>query len=224
MAKKVIMVGDATSLLLGTQRPFGGRVSGVGATTAPWAWVQGVGMYTVQSGDTLSGIAAKYLGDWSEYRYIWQAQDDAYRTLRGKPENIRAGDRLVMPDAASDKAVALNLLGPRPPPAADDKSVVYTMPETIIYGDGSEATTAPLTVDPAMQPGVVKPVPAPWSLSDFVDNLKPWQKYAALGALFLGAAGTAVVVVKAKKQKKRPAALVKRNPAPRRKRKKARRR
>ena len=50
--------------------------------------------YQVQKGDTLSGIALKYYGSASQWKKIL----DANPSLEGKPNKIRIGQKLVIPN------------------------------------------------------------------------------------------------------------------------------
>ncbi len=55
-------------------------------------------IYFVRSGDTLSGIAARY--DIADWRSIWDAPENAQlKNLRGSERSIRAGDLIVIPQA-----------------------------------------------------------------------------------------------------------------------------
>jgi nucleoid-associated protein YgaU len=49
--------------------------------------------YTVQSGDTLSGIAQRFYGNPGEYNKIFQANRDKLKD----PDHIRPGQELVIP-------------------------------------------------------------------------------------------------------------------------------
>lgn len=55
------------------------------------------GEYTIQSGDTLSAIAKRYLGDSNKYSMIVDANPDHITD----PDKIRAGDTIKLPMAAA---------------------------------------------------------------------------------------------------------------------------
>ena len=82
--------------------PPGGTGTGAGAGggTAQAASPPGGGFYTIQYGQTLSGIAASTYGDASLWPGIY-----CYNRSRGLittgPSNILAGTRIVLPSAAT---------------------------------------------------------------------------------------------------------------------------
>lgn len=55
------------------------------------------GEYTIRSGDTLSAIAKRYLGDANKYMMIAEANPDKIKD----PDNIRAGETIKLPMAAA---------------------------------------------------------------------------------------------------------------------------
>lgn len=62
--------------------------------TGPNTW-EALGVYTVQRGDTLSGIAADQLGDAERWRELFEAN----RALISDPDTISPGQVLVIPGA-----------------------------------------------------------------------------------------------------------------------------
>ncbi len=61
--------------------------------------------YTIASGDTLSGLAATYLGSPARWREIWDMQPAA-RRLGQSPDVIAPGEVFLMPDEARDNLKA----------------------------------------------------------------------------------------------------------------------
>jgi len=55
------------------------------------------GDYTIKQGDTLSGIAQRFLGDAGKYRMIAEANPEKITD----PDRIRAGDTIRLPMAAA---------------------------------------------------------------------------------------------------------------------------
>ncbi len=197
--KSVTMIGNYRSMM-GMRQDTASRwpssFGGIGLVGTAWAWKQGVAYYTVQSGDTLGKIATTYLGAFSEYTSIWQAQDDAYRALRGRPENIHVGDQLVMPFQAATKAQQMGLLGPTPPAAPDDKGIIYTLPEIVITAGVDEPYVPPVKVTS------MPPAQGSSRLEAFLSTLKPWQRWAlGSGAVIAATVGTVAVVRRASKKR-----------------------
>jgi nucleoid-associated protein YgaU len=73
-----------------------------GATAVKPAVAAAAGTYTVQSGDTLSSIAAKVYGDSKLWKRIFEANKDA---IGADPGNLKVGQMLRVPPK-SDEAVA----------------------------------------------------------------------------------------------------------------------
>lgn len=105
-----------------TPNPARGQVSGWPKPAVPTraAW-RSNGTYVAQSGDTFSGIARTYLGQYTQFRDIWNAQpasfkNDPARLAQAKklgryPVDILfIGDVLVMPAAAQAEARRLGVL------------------------------------------------------------------------------------------------------------------
>jgi nucleoid-associated protein YgaU len=68
--------------------------------------------HVIQSGDTLSGIAAKYLGSSARYHEIYEANRDVLRT----PHDLPNGATLRIPDGSHKETPAiLTNGGPKPP-------------------------------------------------------------------------------------------------------------
>ena len=194
MSKPVTMIGNYRSMMGMREAPR--RPVGIGLATTAWAWKNGVAYYTVQNNDTLGKIATTYLGSFGAYLTIWNAQDDAYRALRQKPENIRVGDQLVMPFQAAEKAQQLGLLGPTPAAAPDDKGIVYTLPEIVIKAGVEEAYVPP--------PKATTLPPAGGSsfLDAYLGRLQPWARWAVGGgAVLLATVGTVAIARRMKRSK-----------------------
>jgi hypothetical protein len=66
------------------------------AAAAPRAGGQGGTTYTVQAGDTLSGIAKRFLGDANDYMTIFNANKDQLTD----PDKIKPGQVLKIPEHA----------------------------------------------------------------------------------------------------------------------------
>jgi hypothetical protein len=74
------------------------------------AWKLGGGRYILQSGDTFFGLAVTYLGSGPRWRELRAFQPDAWRTRNPDPNLIRAGDVILMPKEAQDRARQLGVL------------------------------------------------------------------------------------------------------------------
>jgi LysM repeat protein len=114
------------------------------ANSLPTSGVQ----YTVQPGDTLSGLAAQYLGNNSRYIELF----DANRELLATPDDLKPGMVLMIPDAApSDERIE----------PAEDSSMAE--PDLIIrkpHCSGSRRRGADLRRAPAtLSPSAVAAVP-----------------------------------------------------------------
>jgi len=72
------------------QRDFGLDVDGI---VGPYTW-EALGVYVVQSGDTLSSIAEERIGDASR----WEELYDLNRDLIKDPDKISPGQVLVLPE------------------------------------------------------------------------------------------------------------------------------
>jgi len=59
--------------------------------------------YVLEYGDTLSGLAATYLGSAARWSEIWAEQPGTFR-LRRNPNKLKAGESLKMPAAAVENA------------------------------------------------------------------------------------------------------------------------
>jgi hypothetical protein len=68
--------------------------------------------YRVASGDTLSGLAATYLGSPARWKEIWDMQPGARRQGPGaSPDKIFTDEILLMPDEARDNLIAFIAAG-----------------------------------------------------------------------------------------------------------------
>lgn len=90
------------------------------AKLAANAWLP-TGQYKLQSGDTLSGLARTYLGDYARWREIWSIQSNAFKTLPRRVDEAKrkgqtpvdvifAGEVLDMPAEAIEEARRQGLL------------------------------------------------------------------------------------------------------------------
>jgi len=94
--------------------------------------------YTVQRGDTLSSIAAKFLGNPSRWREIWNLNSQI-----ANPDKIEVGDVLTLPAQAVAVSSDPNktLPGPRqtalPAPVSSDSSEsLLSSPYILVAGAG----------------------------------------------------------------------------------------
>jgi LysM repeat protein len=91
--------------------------------------------YTVQSGDSLSGIAARFgIGDWHT---LYNAN---VRVIGSNPNLIRAGQVLTIPGASAPAPPPPPAPAPPPPPPTTTKSVPKTY--TVQSGDNLSAIAA----------------------------------------------------------------------------------
>ncbi len=77
----------------------------------PGNWDFSAGQYTLAMGDTLSGLARLYLGSPSRWQEIWTIQDSPPRFVLS-PDKLPTGQKLNMPQEATDRATAM--LGKKP--------------------------------------------------------------------------------------------------------------
>ncbi len=82
------------------------------------------GTYTVKSGDTLSGIAKKLLGDGNRWGEIYEANK---KTIGSNPNALKVGQRLTMPGAPQPVETAKPITPP--------DSVVISQPNYPTVGD-----------------------------------------------------------------------------------------
>lgn len=78
----------------GHARPVGSPGVTVGGGQRPAATAGGAGTYTVQSGDSLSRIAKRELGDANRWREIYELNREV---IGGNPDLIHPGQRLRLP-------------------------------------------------------------------------------------------------------------------------------
>lgn len=172
--------------------------------------VSGALRYTVQSGDTLRGIAATILGDES----CWPAIFEANVGVRGQdgrqldnPDLIWPGMRLTIPQQAVEQPAPAPIPAATPPASvfAPEPTPVPLEPIGAVAGAVASGTLSvpnpigppPPTVTPAAPTAVPAPIPAPLPLplpspeasaSPTVDQPVQWKSWGAPGA---GAAGIA---------------------------------
>lgn len=83
----------------------------------PDRWDEDTRSYRIDWGDTLSGLAATYLGDHARWREIWNEQDTAWRMSRD-PDELGVGEWIRMPlDAYATLLAATGRGGDIPPGA-----------------------------------------------------------------------------------------------------------
>lgn len=79
------------------------------------AWTAN-GLYILQRGDTLWGLARTYLKAGTRWREIWALQSEAYKAAgcgpfpKRSPDKVCEGDVIVMPDEAKAEARRLGVL------------------------------------------------------------------------------------------------------------------
>lgn len=88
-----------------------------------WNFTSAPATYTLQSGDTLSGLAATYLGNGKRWNEIWAVQTSAYKSQRD-PDHIYVEDIINMPDEAAANAKAWYAI----PPGGDHPDVPGHLP------------------------------------------------------------------------------------------------
>jgi hypothetical protein len=96
--------------------PAGPAVKKNGATprSSPTGTAAGAGRtHVIQAGDTLSGLAARYLGSSGRYREIYEAN----RSVLRSPDDLRDGVTIVIPDGGKPRDGQNNVAG-SPVPAA----------------------------------------------------------------------------------------------------------
>src|SRR6185295_951159 len=82
--------------------------------------------YVLQQGDTLSGLAATYLGSGTRWKEIWAVQSPNYKAQR-TPDHIFYGDVINMPDEAAGNAHAwINEAPGKRPAKPGDKKLTPT--------------------------------------------------------------------------------------------------
>lgn len=115
-------------------------------TTKPSA----AGTYTVQSGDTLSRIAAKTLGDSKRWKEIYDANRD---TLGNDPGTLEVGQTLKIPGkgAAAKPAASKPADKPAEPKPASIPAPAAP-PSGVIGGSGAPAPSAAPTTSPTPAP------------------------------------------------------------------------
>jgi hypothetical protein len=88
--------GPAVKKGTGPSRPApGGTTAGSGRT------------HVIQAGDTLSGLAARYLGSSGRYREIYEANRNVLRS----PDDLRDGVTIVIPDGGKPRDTQNNVSG-----------------------------------------------------------------------------------------------------------------
>lgn len=135
----------------GVADPSRGQLSGWPKPAVPTraAWNYD-GTYIAQPGDTFSGIARTYLGQYTQFRDIWNAQPKSFRAdpqrvakaardKRYPVDILFVGDVLVMPAKAQLEARRLGVLvdppvGVVPPPVVlpPGEDPAQVMPEMVI--------------------------------------------------------------------------------------------
>lgn len=121
--------------------------------TAPKAAASDVVMHEVKSGETLSGLAVKYLGSSTRYDEIMKANRDQIRT----PKDLRAGMRIRIPKRVASKPAAERAAdarskepgAPDPKRTADEKRSKPVTPTRNVSSSGVEDLDEPWDVEPA---------------------------------------------------------------------------
>lgn len=132
-----------------TPNPARGKLPGYPAPAVPTraAWNYD-GTYVAQAGDTFSGIARTYLGQYTMFRDIWYAQSPAFRADPARAAKAKSlgrypvdvlfvGEVLTMPAAAQAEARRLGALVPAPPtpvvqPATPSFPSFPSFPEPVV--------------------------------------------------------------------------------------------
>jgi hypothetical protein len=77
-----------------------GKSAGAASQSSPAGSVAGTGRtHVIRSGDTLSGLASRYLGSSARFREIYEANRDQLRS----PDDVREGMTLKIPDAGEPR-------------------------------------------------------------------------------------------------------------------------
>jgi len=121
--------------------------------------------YQLAPGDTLSGLAATYLGTPQRWREIWDVQPQSFRWSR-KPDQLYAGEWILMPDDAV--ATLLAALGVEPKKGTPAKPPPGGYP---------------------VQPGQPGASPAAAATSAGKNSALPWIAAGAIGFVALYAMG-----------------------------------
>ena len=193
--KTITLIGDATG---------GMRMAGWTTNAA------GESVYVVSSGETLWSIAQKWLGSGSRYMEIWNLQPASWRNdsrHKGSPNNLFAGDTLIMPAAAKSAATQLGIVkaGLGLPGAPVLPATWASAPEVVAAksfldtvtaaAPAAAATPAPATYVPAASPSPASAASAPVTVREStVIEITPldWAKAnpgkaAAIGVGVIGA-------------------------------------
>jgi hypothetical protein len=94
----------------------------------------------LEYGDTLSGLAATYLGSAARWSEIWAEQPGTFR-LNRNPNKLNAGESLKMPAAAVENARTLlknpgSTVGPNGKPQGPTGATLSTWPTWAKVGLG----------------------------------------------------------------------------------------
>jgi hypothetical protein len=116
---------DQLAAISGTFEPAPATISGwPGAVPfRPDAWNFDTGVYTLQEGDTFSGLSSTYLQSPARYMEIWVLQPYRYTkaidpsSVTSTRPIVRVGELVIMPDEATERAKELVRTGAPTAPA-----------------------------------------------------------------------------------------------------------
>lgn len=168
----------------------------IGALAGGWYISPGgFNLYQVRSGDTLPGLAGRYLGGADRWQDIWSIQSSSWRSDHGNsPSNLRVGDQLLMPqeavDAAKDMGDASGGSGAAPSKASSGKTLDNGTDVLVPHGSGGggDVLVLPKPAAPAKPSTPVTPLPPPAPSSGGMSLAAK----IAIGAVSVAAAGGAV--------------------------------
>ena len=90
-----------------------GWPAAVAVVPTAWNTTATPALYTLQPGDSLSGLASTYLGAAARWREIWDMQPQQYRWTHS-PDVVYAGEVFRMPDEARDNFLSWKRRGAEP--------------------------------------------------------------------------------------------------------------
>ena len=176
-----------------------------------WTTINGEPRYRVQSGDTLSTISKRYLGSAGRYMEIWNAQPST-RTAGKSPNNIIAGEALVMPLEAVDNARALGMLAAASS-SSPAPSILPTPAQAASAAQAAADAAAHLLASGRLPETYTGPSPTPLATTKMTTSTPQQVSEQEIGAMpfpiqkvaIAGAAAAALIGLIAYATRKKPA-------------------